>query len=200
MAHIKRKYIDTHWGMFLVRGGLALLFGCLVSFGDFSSILSAIPMIGLCLLLLGIVDTVGALFNSLKKHGWITSVIDALIDVVAALSLFFYAQDSIVNCLIILAVYTFLSGIIDLFHSFLSTVDPTDRFIRALIGCCGCVIGIVILNSGSFESSIFIRFFGTYLTLVGVTSLIYGVHNRSQKIEDKIARKESAKKKSVKKR
>lgn len=200
MAHIKRKYIDKHWGMFLARGGSALLFGCLILFGDFTGILPAIPMIGLCLLFLGIIDTVGALLNSLQKHGWFTSVVDALVDVVAAMALFFYAQDSIVSCLIILASYTFVSGIIDLFHSFLSTTDPTDRFIRALVGCCGCTIGIVILNSGAYESTTFIRFFGTYLALVGITSLIYGIHNRSQKIEDKIARKESAKKKSTKKR
>ena len=97
------------------------------------------------------------------------------------------------------AFYVFLSGIIDIFHGFLSTVDPTDRFIRVLAGIVGCVMGFVILNAGNFEVMTFIRFFGVYLLVVGVTSMIYGVHNRAQKIEDKVARSESAKKKTSKK-
>ena len=40
---------------------------------------------------------------------------------------------------------------------------------------------------------IFARFFGGYLLVVGVTSMIYGIHNRSQKIEDIVARKEARK-------
>ena len=91
---------------------------------------------------------------------------------------------------------TIVSGIIDIFHGFVSTVDPTDRFIRVLAGVCGCVIGLVILNAGDFEISTFVRFFGAYMLIVGTTSLIYGVHNRSQNIEDKVARSQARKKSS----
>lgn len=199
MAKINRRYIDKHWLMFLLRGGLAALFGCLILFGGLTSLSTVITMVSVFLLLMGIVDAVGALYSSVKKHGWITSVIDALIDVIAAIALLFFAQGDLVLSLIILAVYTFVSGMIDLFHGFLSTVDPTDRFIRVLAGVCGCVMGIVILNAGSFEVMTFIRFFGAYLIIVGVTSAIYGVHNRAQDIEDKLARSQSARKKSSKK-
>ena len=92
--------------------------------------------------------------------------------------------------LIILASYTFVSGIIDILHGFLSTVDPTDRFIRILCGILGAVMGFVILNAGKFELTVFIRFFGAYLLIVGITSLIYGVHNREQDLEDREARKQ----------
>ena len=95
--------------------------------------------------------------------------------------------------MVVLSVYTIISGIIDIFHGFLSTVDPTDRFIRVFAGCCGCVIGIVIFNAGDFEISTFVRFFGAYMLIVGATSLIYGVHNRAQNIEDKVARSQAAK-------
>ena len=93
--------------------------------------------------------------------------------------------------MVVLAVYTLGSGVIDVFHGFLSTVDPTDRFIRILAGIIGVVTGFVILNSGSFEVMTFIRFFGVYLLIVGVTSMVYGVHNRAQEIEDRIARSEA---------
>ncbi|MBR3254403.1 DUF308 domain-containing protein [Candidatus Saccharibacteria bacterium] len=200
MARINRKYIDKHWIVFVLRGGLALIFGCLALFGALTNLESVIAMVSVFLLAMGIVDSVSALYSSTKKHGWINSVIDALIDVVAAVALLFFAKSDLIASLVIIASYTFVSGIIDIFHGFLSTVDPTDRFIRALAGIMGCIVGFVILNAGNFELMTFIRFFGVYMLIVGVTSMIYGVHNRSQNIEDKIARSESAKKKHTRKK
>ncbi len=193
MAKINRRFIDKHWLVFIFRGALAVLFGCFALFGGLADMQSVIATVSVLLLLMGIVDAVGALYGSTKKHGWVNSIIDALIDVVAALALLFFAKNNITNSLIIISVYTIISGIIDIFHGFLSTVDPTDRFIRVFAGVCGCVIGIVILNAGKFEITTFIRFFGAYMLIVGATSLIYGVHNRSQEKEDEIARKEARK-------
>ena len=191
MAKINRRFIDKHWLVFIFRGALAVLFGCFALFGGLADMQRVIATVSVLLLLMGIVDAVGALYGSTKKHGWVNSIIDALIDVVAALALLFFAKNNITNSLIIISVYTIVSGIIDIFHGFLSTVDPTDRFIRVFAGVCGCVIGIVILNAGKFEITTFIRFFGAYMLIVGATSLIYGVHNRSQEKEDEIARKEA---------
>ena len=195
MAKINRKYIDKHWVVFILRSILAGGFGLLLLFGGPADIENIMIEISIFLLMMGIVDSVSALYNSTKKRGWFNSVIDAGIDVVAAVVLLFFAKSNIAACVAILSVYTILSGVIDVFHGFLSTVDPTDRFIRVLAGVFGCVVGIVILNAGSFEITTFIRFFGTYMLIVGVTSAIYGVHNRSQNIEDKVARKQARKKK-----
>ncbi|MBQ2695377.1 DUF308 domain-containing protein [Candidatus Saccharibacteria bacterium] len=196
MAHINRRYIDKHWLVFAIRGTLAGLFGFSALFGLFPNLELVISVIAVFLLGMGIIDSISALYASARKHGWVNSVIDALIDIATALCLLFFARFDIVGSLLIIAIYTFVSGLIDIFHGFLSTVDPTDRFIRVLAGILGCVMGFVILNAGIFEEMTFIRFFGAYMLVVGVTSLIYGVHNRAQNIEDHIARSESAHKKS----
>ncbi len=194
MAHINRRFIDKHWLVFLIRGGFAAVFGALALFG-MMEVSQVIVLVSIFLLFMGIVDSVSALYASTKKHGWFNSVVDAVIDIAAAVALLLWGKDDLTFCTVTLAVYTVASGLIDIFHGFLSTVDPTDRFIRILVGSVGCVLGIVILNAGNFEISTFIRFFGAYLLVVGITSLIYGVHNRAQNIEDKVARKESRKKK-----
>ena len=193
MAKINRKYIDKHWLMFVLRGVMAAVFGCLILFSGAIGISDIITITSVFLLFMGIIDAVGALYSSTKKHGWINSIIDALIDIVAAVALLFFAKDDLVLGLVIISVYTILSGVIDIFHGFLSTVDPTDRFIRILAGVCGCVMGVVILNAGNLEITTFVRFFGAYMLVVGVTSMIYGVHNRAQGIEDRLARKEMRK-------
>lgn len=196
MAKINRRFIDKHWLVFIMRGILAAAFGCYALFSGMDDVTNMMAVISVLLLLMGIVDAIGALYSSTKKHGWFNAVLDAAVDVAAALCLLFFAKDDLMLSMVVLAVYTLVSGVIDIFHSFLSTVDPTDRFIRGLAGICGCLIGLVILNAGGFELTTFIRFFGAYMLLVGVTSLIYGVHNRSQNIEDKVARKQAARKKS----
>ena len=194
MAHINRRYIDKHWTIFILRGLLAAVFGVVALFGTVSDFEMTFAVLSIFLLIMGIIDSVSALYASVKKHGWINSVIDALIDIAAALALMFIAHGELVPGVIIIAIYTIVSGVVDLFHGFLSTVDPTDRFIRVLMGIVGCVMGAVIINAGEFELTTFVRFFGTYMLIVGVTSLIYGVHNRSQEAEDKIARSEASKK------
>ena len=191
MAKINRRFIDKHWTIFVFRGVLAAIFGFLTLFGGWGDTGFMVSLVVVYLLLMGIVDAVGALYNSMKRHGWLNSVIDALIDVVAAVCLLFFAQDNMIACTVVLAVYTFGSGLIDILHGFLSTVDPTDRFIRILTGIIGAVMGFVILNACEIEVITFVRFFGAYLLIVGVTSMVYGIHNRSQAAEDHAARKEA---------
>lgn len=199
MAHINRRFIDKHWLVFVLRGGVAAIFGFLALFGGLDNLESIIAVLSIYLLGMGIIDAISALYNTSKKRGWVNSVIDALIDIVAAVALLFAARSSLVLSLVIIAVYTLISGLVDIVHGFISTVDPTDRFIRVLAGVLGCVMGFVILNAGGFEVMTFIRFFGAYLLIVGVTSMIYGVHNRSQEQEDSAARSEAAKKRGSKK-
>ena len=199
MAKINRRFIDKHWLVFLIRGALAAAFGCFALFGGMESIENAIAVISVFLLFMGIIDAVGALYSSTRKHGWFNSIVDALVDVIAAMCILFCSKNNLTNTVIILAIYTIVSGVIDIFHGFLSTVDPTDRFIRVLVGVAGCVIGAVIMNAWRFEISTFIRFFGAYMLIVGATSLIYGVHNRAQNIEDKIARRQAVKSRKKKK-
>ena len=193
MAHINRKYIDRHWLTFIFRGALALIFGGMALFtrqlDDTSVIFTSISIF---LIFMGIVDSANALYNTTKKHGWINSIIDAAIDIFAALILLFLSNGDLTFQLIVLSIYVLISGIVDLFHSFLSTVDPTDRFIRIVAGVVGCIMAFIIINAGKFEISMFARFFGVYMLIVGITSLIYGVHNRAQITEDNTARKEAA--------
>ncbi len=75
MASINRRFIDKHWFVFVLRGGLAVIFGFLVLFGGLISLSSVVSMLVVFLLLMGVIDATVALYNSLKKHGWIKAVI-----------------------------------------------------------------------------------------------------------------------------
>ncbi|MBR3232812.1 DUF308 domain-containing protein [Candidatus Saccharibacteria bacterium] len=188
MAHINRKYIDSHWLLFVIKGLLAIGFGGFALFDmrrDFSSL---VMLVGLFLLSLSILEFVNALYRARQKTGWAVSVTLAIIDAIVALALLFTLNQDPAWHLYIIAGYTFLRGFAEIVSGFRATVDPTDRFTWVFSGICGAIMGIVILNSESF----FTRFFGVYLLILGICSLFYGIHNRAQKQEDLVARRESA--------
>ncbi len=191
MAHIKRKYIDSHWLVFIFQGAVALFFGCIMLFTAMDSSVNLIPLIGLCLLVLAVVEFANSLYRSHHREGWLVATMVALFDAIFGLALLFLTNHDMVWHLSILAAYTLLRGIFEIVIGFRTTVDPTDRFIWLLCGVAGVIFGIVIFNSGHLANVDFIRFFGAYMLVLGVGSLIYGVHNREQGIEDRNARSEA---------
>lgn len=203
MAHIKRKYIDSHWLVFIFQGAIALFFGCLTLFTSDESSTGLMPIIGILLLALAIVEFANSLHRSRQRQGWLVSTLVALFDAGVGLALLFVMNEGMVWHLSLLAAYTAIRGIFEIVIGFRTTIDPTDRFIWVLCGVCGIVFGFVIFNSGHLANVDFIRFFGAYMLILGVASLIYGIHNREQRIEDRearsIAAKEARKKKSSKK-
>ena len=192
MAHINRRYIDSHWLVFVLQGVLALIFGGIGMFYSGDDVSVVIALMGVFLLGLSLVEFLNALNRAKKKTGWGVSVGVALADVAAALLLLGTFDQNNFWHLVIIAAYTLIRGVFEIFIGFKTTVDPTDRFIWVTSGICGAIMGIVIFNSGHLDAT-FVRFFGAYLLIFGISSLIYGVHNRAQKIEDHVARIEAAK-------
>jgi len=188
MAHINRKYIDSHWLIFVIKGITAILIGGFTLFSPYRSLSSVVTTVGIFLLSFSIVEFINALYRARQRSGWAVSVTLAIIDAVIALALLFTADQDVSWHLYLIAAYTFFRGFAEIVSGFRSTVDPTDRFTWVFCGMIGAIMGIVILNSNEF----FIRFFGVYLLILGTCSLFYGVHNRAQKLEDKVARQEAA--------
>ncbi len=197
MAHIKRKYIDSHWLVFVFQGAIALLFGCLTLFTSDSSSTALVPVIGIFLLALAIVEFANSIYRSYNRQGWVVSTAVAVFDAMVGILLLFMVNEGMTWHLVTVASYTLLRGIFELVLGFRTTVDPTDRFIWCLCGLCGLVFGIVIFNSGHLANVDFVRFFGAYMMILGVSSLIYSAHNREQQREDHLARSEAAHKAKV---
>lgn len=191
---IKRKYIDSHWLVFIVQGVIALLFGCLTLFTADESAAGLMPMVGIFLLALSVVEFANSLYRSHRREGWLVSVLVALFDAAFGLAIIFTANQEMVWHLSLVSGYTVLRGVFELLIGFRTTVDPTDRFIWVLCGIAGIIFGLVIFNSGHLENIEFLRFFGAYMMILSVSSLIYGIHNREQGIEDREARSVAARK------
>ncbi len=194
MTTIKRKYIDSHWLVFIFQGTIALLFGCLTLFTSNETSTTLVPVIGIALLALSVVEFANSIYRTHNREGWMVSTAVAVADAVFGLLLLFLSDQGMAWHLSLIAIYTLLRGIFELILGFRTADDPTDHFIWILCGVCGIVFGFVIFNSGHLANVDFVRFFGAYMMILGVSSLIYSIHNRDQQREYRRERAEAAKK------
>ena len=151
-------------------------------------------IIGCTLLALGIIEVFNILYRKHFGGSLIIGLVLAIIEIAIAALLIFFNQNDMTWQLILIAIYTILRGIVEIVLAFTSMTDKTDRFMWTVFGMCGAVIGIVILNAGGFfDKTAFVKFFGTYMMVYGITNLIYGVHNRNELAETARERKTTKK-------
>ena len=202
MATINPRHIDSHWLLFIGKGALALIFGWLMLFNTRMDMITSIALCGVFLLAFSVIEFINSLYRAHMRFGWAITVLMAVLDTVAAFILILNTADVVTVGLLTIAIYTIGRGIAEILIGIRIDDDSTDRFIWIITGVCGAVMGLVILNCGQLtDTTTFIRFFGSYIFVSGITNLIYGIHNREQKltsIADRAMSRKSAKKSTKK--
>lgn len=183
LTKIKRKYVDSHWLVFACQGAIMLLFGWFAMFAKHPDTTFLIAVVSSVLLVLGLIELFNVLHRSRRRHIWGLSIIMAVVEIGIALSLILTLDQNVAWHLSIIALYTLSRGLIELLIAIKSIDDLTDRFIWLTCGICGIIIGFVVFNSGHLAAGTFVEFFGAYMMILGIGNLIYGVHNRDQKLE-----------------
>ncbi|MBR3319901.1 hypothetical protein IKG20_01195, partial [Candidatus Saccharibacteria bacterium] len=64
MAHINRKYIDSHWLIFVIKGLIAVLIGGYTLFDARRSLATVVTTVGIFLLSFAIIEFVNALYRA----------------------------------------------------------------------------------------------------------------------------------------
>ncbi|MBR3366092.1 DUF308 domain-containing protein [Candidatus Saccharibacteria bacterium] len=199
-----RKYIESHWLIFAMQGVVGLLFGWFVMFTNIDKVSTLAIISGATLLALGVIDVANLIYRKRRQQNWGLTIVTAALNVAIGLALLFTNSLNPAWTLTLLAGYTIICGIFEILIGFKALSDPTDRFMWIVCGICAAILGFVVLNSGHFENpTTFIKFFGTYMMIYGITTLIYAVHNKNELEEEKEARRlarERRKKEAEKKR
>ena len=191
----KRKFVENSWRVFALQGIIGLLFGWFVIFTGISNVQQLIPVVATTLLALGIIDLINIFRRERRREGWGLTLALTIIELIAAGILLLGLQQPAYWHLIVVAIYTIIRGVFEILIGFRFLTDMTDRFMWIVCGICGCILGFVILNSGQYiEMTTFIKFFGTYMMIYGLTNLIYGIHNKYERQEEREHRHKLAEK------
>lgn len=185
-----RKYIESHWLIFALKGLVGLLFGWFVMFTNLDKVSTLVIIAGATLLALGAIDTINLIYRKRRQQNWGLALVLMVLNLAIGLALLLTKDLNVAWALSLLAGYTIFCGIFEILLGFKSLSDPTDRFMWIVCGICACILGFVVLNSGHFENpTTFIKFFGTYTMIYGITTLIYAVHNKNELAEEKEERR-----------
>lgn len=189
----KKAYIDSHWLVFVAQGIISLLFGWYIMFTENKNIDVLVAVLATTLLALGIIEMSNVIYRNRMQNTWFLNLAVAIIEICVSLVLLFTMSLGSAFQLIVIACYTICRGIFEILIGLKSIDDTTDKFIWLVCGICGVILGFVVLNSGHFSSTAFLQFFGTYMMIFGLGSIIYGIHNHDQAKEYRLEQSEKRK-------
>jgi uncharacterized membrane protein HdeD (DUF308 family) len=181
MAKTKRKYIESHWLIFAIKGAAAFLLGAFALFTTITDPRNLILIIAIALIILGLTETFNIIHRRHRQHDWGLALIIALIELATAAALLYTKNlDNIVASTVIVAAYTVLRGLFEIFIGIKSLTDKTDKFMWIVCGIVGTILGIIIFSYPAADNTTFIKIFGTYMMIFGLTDLIFAVHSKNE--------------------
>lgn len=182
MPKTAKKYIESHWIVFVAKGIVALFAGFYFTFSQ-HDIKTLTATIGCTLLTLGLIELLNTIFRTRKNHTWGVAVVVTLAELITGIIMLGVVQLPREIPLVVLSAYTIFYGVFSLMSGFRDFANLTNKIIFIFIGILGCIVGISILGSNmSIGDTSFIKLFGTYLMLRGICLGLYGVHSRDEKL------------------
>ena len=182
----KRKYIESHWGVFVLKGIVSLFAGFYMMFTHRQDVDFLIQVVGWTMLALAIIEIINVAHRSRRQRNWGLPFALGAVEMAMSVALLYTVKPgaSLAELLPIrltmLAIYVLAASVITVVMGFQSFDNLTDRFMWVVNGMLGCVLGFVIFNAGNISDIAHIMLFGTYLLINGLTDLFFGVHSKDE--------------------
>jgi uncharacterized membrane protein HdeD (DUF308 family) len=180
-AKIPKSYIESHWLVFSLKGVIALLLGWFIMFTNMDSFFSLVMIVGWTLILLGAVEVFNVVNRRYRQRDWGLSLSVAIIELGVGLSVVVLADVEPWIILMIVGGYTILRGFFEVAIGMRGLTDKTDKFMWVVCGIFGAVTGFAIFTDQKnlLSETNFLRIFGTYMMVFGVTNLIFSIHSKN---------------------
>ncbi len=182
----KRKYIESHWGVFVLKGIVSLFAGFYMMFTHRQDVNFLIQVVGWTMLALAIIEVINVAHRSSRQRNWGFPLGLGVVEMAISVALLYTVNPNATLAellplrLSMLAAYVLAASIITVVMGFRSFDNLTDRFMWVVNGMLGCVLGFVIFNAGNISDVAHIMLFGTYLLINGLTDLFFGIHSKDE--------------------
>ena len=189
-----KHYIEHYWWHFFLQAVVAVVFGIFILVTPIRALSTLIMFGALTLIAFGVVGLVRVFteVKSSQKFG-----INLLLAIVAIALGFYLAYNLNVGFRVIattVGVIVLARGLFDIIIG-LHLKDSGDRFMWAVAGIAGVVLGIVMLNHPDEGGMLLFWLLGLYVLIFGLTNLFYAIHLRQMVYQlDKKPAKTSVKK------
>ena len=199
---LKKKYIESHYTIFILKGIAATLVGAFLLFTTSTDFRLLSTIIGLALVIFGSSECINIIQRRKSNSSVLVPTIIMLLEIFTGWAILFPEIGSqLAPVVAILATYMVLRGTFEIATAIKNLTDKTDRFMWIAAGIIGVIIGIVALVYPAIDDFTFFKFVGTYFIVFGLTKLIFSVHRKSTLLAPKVTPATPAKKtvKAIKK-
>jgi uncharacterized membrane protein HdeD (DUF308 family) len=208
VSNTKRKFIESHWLTFAVKGAISVVAGLCLMFTRNDDVHLLTQILGWTMFGLAFIEIANVVYRKVRSHNWGFPLFLGLLELGISIALLFTVDpnatdESLIPVRVaILSGYVVFASIVTIVMGFASFKNMTDRFMWVVNGMVGTVLALLMLGGASTAndttSAYFgakVLLFGTYLMVNGITDLFFGIHSRDEMAELHAgSRKKTAKK------
>jgi uncharacterized membrane protein HdeD (DUF308 family) len=194
----RKKYIESHWLVFAVKGAIALVAGLLLTLTTKSDTSYLAKMVGYAMAGLGIIEIFNTINRKRLEHNWGMSLAIGIVEFIIAICMLFTLNTgmhegwNILTRISLLSFYMLAASVLSIAIGFTCFKDNTDKFMWIVEGMVGAILAFVALGGSGLSDTTHIKLFGTYLMVRGLTDLVFGIHSRDE-LQDAAERHAKAK-------
>lgn len=198
MSTNRKKYIESHWLVFAVKGAIALVAGLLLTLTTKSDTSYLAKMVGFAMAGLGIIEIFNTINRKRLEHNWGMSLAIGIVEFIVAICMLFTLNTglhegwNVLTRISLLSFYMLAASILSIAIGFTCFKDDTDKFMWVIEGMVGAILAFVALGGSGLSDTTHIKLFGTYLMVRGLTDLVFGIHSRDE-LQDVAERRAKAK-------
>jgi uncharacterized membrane protein HdeD (DUF308 family) len=186
VSETKRKFIESHWLTFAVKGGVSLIAGLCMMLTAKADIGYLTTIVGLALIFLGATETVNAIHRIHHRQNWSFPFGLGLIEFLIAICVLFTVNPNLSPeqliwlRIILLSSYILFASVLTIIMGFMNYKNLTDRYLWIVNGMIGCILAFVMFADNGLSVTTHIKLFGTYLLVNGLTDFFFGIHSKDE--------------------
>ncbi len=204
MSNTKRKFIESHWLTFALKGAISVVASLCLMFSRSNDTHTLTHILGWTMFGLAFIEIANVVYRKVRSNNWGFPLFLGILELAISIALLYTVdpeatdESLIATRVAILAGYVIFASVVTIVMGFMSFNNITDRYMWVINGMIGSVLAFLMLggtSSASDTAGIFfgtkVLVFGVYLLVNGLTDLFFGIHARDMAIEQREARRKA---------
>ena len=185
----KRKFIESHWLTFAIKGAVSLVAGLCMMMTFKSNVNYLTTIVGWTMIGLSAIELTNCVHRKRRSQNIGFALFLGLLEFAMAIALLVANIPGISDTdlvwlrIIILSGYILFASVVTIIMGLKGFNNMTDRFMWIVNGMLGCVLALVMFADNGLSVTTHIKLFGTYLMINGLTDLFFGVHSKDEMAE-----------------
>jgi uncharacterized membrane protein HdeD (DUF308 family) len=181
MPGILASLYQRTWWSLLIRGIAAIVFGILALFWPDRVLDTVVTLLGVFVLVVGIIFTIGALTQRGPDRHWLRHLVPGIIGIVVGIITIARPEFLAVVIIYLIAAWAVIHGIGEIHAALRLRKDVAGEWMPLVIGIASVVIGVILFLQPLMAGAVIIWLVGLFMLILGILWLIMAFRARKWK-------------------